>query len=112
LTYDGPRQVLDDQTALRTYRKIPTDRLAIKIGIDAYMALHPDFEGDLFPPQVQIPLAQHIGAPARPVVRAGDRVAAGDLIGEIPAGSLGARVHASISGQVTAVDRTITIKGA
>ncbi|MFO7627521.1 MAG: hypothetical protein R6V62_09705 [Candidatus Fermentibacteraceae bacterium] len=40
-----------------------------------------------------------------PVVRAGQRVIEGELIGEIPEGQLGARVHASISGTVTAVDQ-------
>jgi Na+-translocating ferredoxin:NAD+ oxidoreductase RnfC subunit len=39
-----------------------------------------------------------------PVVAKGDRVRKGDLIGEIPKGALGARIHASIDGTVTAVD--------
>jgi len=38
-------------------------------------------------------------------------VKAGDLIGEIPEGALGARVHASLSGTVTDVGSAISIKG-
>jgi hypothetical protein len=33
------------------------------------------------------------------------------VIGEIPAGALGARVHASLAGTVTDVDSAVTIKG-
>ena len=112
VSYDGPRAVHGEQTALREFRRVPTSRLAVRIGIEPYMALHPEFDGDLVPPAVEIPLRQHIGAPARAVVRAGDRVACGDLIGEIPEGGLGARVHASIDGVVAAVGETVAIKGA
>jgi Na+-translocating ferredoxin:NAD+ oxidoreductase RnfC subunit len=52
---------------------------------------------------VRIPLQQHIGAPAGPVVSVGDRVAAGDLVACIPEGKLGANVHASIAGRITSV---------
>jgi Na+-translocating ferredoxin:NAD+ oxidoreductase RnfC subunit len=43
------------------------------------------------------------------VVKAGDDVKKGDLIGEIPDGALGARIHASIDGTVQAVDENIVI---
>lgn len=51
------------------------------------------------PATVSIPLSQHIGAHAVPVVKAGDAVRVGQVIGEIPAG-LGCPVHASVSGTV------------
>ena len=54
------------------------------------------------PKSVTIPLAMHIGAPAKPVVKVGDEVRIGDLIGEAD-GFVSAPVHASISGKVTAV---------
>ena len=47
---------------------------------------------------------QHVGKHAVPVVRAGDRVHAGDVVAEIPEKSLGARIHAPIDGIVTRVD--------
>lgn len=49
-----------------------------------------------------IPLSQHIGAPAVPVVEKGERVLVGQLIGE-PKGTVSAAVHASIAGTVVAV---------
>ena len=55
------------------------------------------------PDTVIIPLAMHIGAPANPVVQAGDYVKVGQVIGE-QAGFIGAPVHASVSGTVVAVE--------
>lgn len=51
------------------------------------------------PSRVTIPLQQHIGAPAVPVVEKGQRVLMGQVIGEA-AGRMSARVHASVSGTV------------
>ena len=55
------------------------------------------------PEVVNIPLSQHIGAPAVAKVAKGDRVVTGQLIAE--AGSfMSANIHSPISGTVTAVD--------
>ncbi|MDR1274371.1 MAG: electron transport complex subunit RsxC, partial [Odoribacteraceae bacterium] len=51
------------------------------------------------PGEVAIPLSQHIGVPATPLVKKGDRVKAGQLIGEA-AGFISANVHSSVSGSV------------
>ncbi|WP_461211209.1 4Fe-4S dicluster domain-containing protein [Desulfocurvus sp. DL9XJH121] len=112
VAYEGPREVIPAQTALRPLRKIPTPRLVERVGLGRYMDIHPEFLGDLTPDTVRIPLLQHIGAPAAARVQPGDRVNPGDRIGDIPEGALGAAVHASIGGVVQAVDATITIKGA
>ena len=55
------------------------------------------------PARVVIPMSQHIGASATPVVRKGDVVLMGQKIGEA-AGYVSAPVHASVSGKVVAVD--------
>ena len=55
------------------------------------------------PKTVVIPLSQHTGAPAEPLVKAGDTVKAGQKIGEA-AGFVSSPVHASVSGTVTAVE--------
>ena len=55
------------------------------------------------PPQVIIPMAQHIGAPDKPLVAVGDYVKMGQKIGENPA-PVSAPVHASVSGKVVAVE--------
>ncbi len=87
------------------YRKIPALTYARKLGLERYL-VHSDFEplGSFVPGEVRIPLRQHIGVPASPVVKPGDTVGTGDPIGEIPEGKLGARVHASIDGRVVSVD--------
>ena len=50
-----------------------------------------------------IPMAQHLGAPANPIVQVGDKVTVGQKIGE-PSAFISAPVHASISGTVIAVE--------
>src|SRR6186713_508246 len=54
------------------------------------------------PPQLIIPLNQHIGAPAQPVVQVGDKVLAGQLIAAAN-GTFSANVHASSSGTVLSI---------
>lgn len=54
------------------------------------------------PERVYIPLSQHIGAPCTPVVKKGDAVFVGTLIGEAPS-FVSAPVHASVSGTVADV---------
>lgn len=48
---------------------------------------------------VVIPMSQHIGAPAEPIVKKGDRVLVGQKIGEAK-GFISANIHASVSGTV------------
>ncbi len=55
------------------------------------------------PDVVNIPLAQHIGAPATVIVKKGDSVVVGQKIAEAT-GFMSANIHAPISGTVTAVD--------
>ncbi len=62
------------------------------------------------PEVVNIPLAQHIGAPAVAKVAKGDKVLTGQLIAE--AGSfMSANIHTPISGTVTAVDMVANGQG-
>ena len=55
------------------------------------------------PKQVIIPMAQHIGAPCKPLVQVGDYVKMYQKIGENPA-PVSAPVHASVSGKVVAIE--------
>jgi electron transport complex protein RnfC len=54
------------------------------------------------PRKLVIPLRQHIGNPAKPVVSVGERVLKGQMIGEAD-GYISAAVHASSSGIVSAI---------
>ena len=51
----------------------------------------------------------HIGAPAEIIVGDGETVYEGQLIGKCPDGSLGANIHASISGTVQLENNTVII---
>ena len=54
------------------------------------------------PSTVTIPMSMHIGAPAKPLVKAGDPVKVGTLIAEA-GGFVSAPIHASVSGKVTKI---------
>ncbi len=62
------------------------------------------------PKQVVIPIAQHIGVPATPVVAKGDRVLAGQLIAK-SAGFVSANIHSSVSGTVVSLDPITDLSG-
>ena len=54
---------------------------------------------------------QHIGAACEPVVKVGDTVSVGDVVGQVPAKALGAPIHASIDGVVRQVSaEAVTIE--
>lgn len=55
-------------------------------------------------------LSQHIGAPARPLVKKGDRVLAGQKIAEA-AGFVSVPVYASVSGTVKGIEQRLTASG-
>lgn len=91
-------------------RRTPLKQLVKRLGIDEYDHPSSFAELKLKPKRVSIPLSQHVGAPAVPTVRVGDRVQAGQQIGEIPEGKVGARIHASVDGVVKSVGETIVVE--
>ncbi len=56
------------------------------------------------------PISQHIGKPARPVVKRGDEVLAGQLIAEAD-GFVSANIYATVSGKVKAIEHRRTSAG-
>lgn len=62
------------------------------------------------PAKVAISMAQHLGAPATPVVNKGDKVKVGQVIGT-PTGFVSGFVHSSVSGTVTAVEPRADLAG-
>ena len=95
--------------AEREMRKAPSKKLAGRMGLapyyDADIKAFVEYQAE----EVSIPLKMTVGAPCVPCVKAGDMVKTGDVIAQVPENALGARIHASIDGRVSAVDDKISI---
>ncbi len=92
-------------------KRVPTARLIARMALSEYDVPAPLLKNKINTNRVRIPLKMHIGKPAIPIIQEGDIVNRGDLIATIPEKSLGATVHASISGRITKVtEHSIEIK--
>jgi Na+-translocating ferredoxin:NAD+ oxidoreductase RnfC subunit len=104
------KKVPFETSDMRNYKKIPTKRFMERLGVSKYDFAAPINVEPFEVNEVKIPLKQHIGVQAIPMVSAGDLVNKGDLIGSMTEGKLGANVHASINGVITsASEQYITI---
>ena len=98
------------QEEKRLMRKAPVDRLMARLNLTHYNVKAPIVNKEISVKEVTIPTQMHIGSPAKPVVKFGDRVEKGQLIAAAGKG-LSANVHASVSGLVTEVnDKHVKIK--
>jgi len=88
---------------VRKGREIPIKTLYTRLGLTPYDRPSHFQRFDWRPKSVTLPLAAHVGAPAKPIVREGDRVRRGDVIGTVDDSQLGCPIHASIDGRVTTV---------
>ena len=94
----------------RNYKKLPVHRLAARLGLLAYDVPAPLEEKKFSVKKVKIPMSQHIGVPAKPMVEKGDRVVKGQKIAEAGEG-LSVAIHSSLTGVVEKVsEREIIIK--
>ena len=86
-------------------------RLMTKLGLRRFRNVGPINDTLLPARRVGIKLKQHVGAPCEPAVGVGDRVKIGQTIGRPPMANgkpaLGAPVHASIDGIVTAIENGV-----
>ncbi len=102
-----PTPVLED----RELRKLPVHRLAARLDLTKYDKPAPFEDTTPTTKLVKIPMSQHIGAPATPIVSVGDTVKKGQLIGE-PKDGLSVAIHCSIDGVVQKVsDKEVVVKG-
>ncbi len=62
------------------------------------------------PKQVIVPVSQHIGAPAQPVVKRGDKVKTGTLIAKA-GGFVSSNLHSPVSGKVKKIDNMMDAAG-
>ncbi len=89
--------------ALREGRRVPIKALAQRLDVVQYDAPAPWSDIELKPRRVFLPLRQGAGAPNKPLVKKGDKVKAGQPLGEIPKESLGAIIHAPFAATVAEV---------
>jgi Na+-translocating ferredoxin:NAD+ oxidoreductase RnfC subunit len=97
--------------SMRDYRRVPTERLISRIGVEEYNGDAPFLRKSAYRTNsVRIPLSQHVGARSIPIVKLNDKVKVGEVLAEIPKGALGAKIHASIEGKITDISDSITIE--
>ena len=96
----------------RDFKLLGMSRLISRLGIGKYDVEAPIVDDELKPSKVKVLLSQHIGAPAKVCVKKGDKINAGDVIGNF-GDKLGTPVHASVNGEVLSVtDKYVVLKGA
>lgn len=95
-------------SALREFRKAPEERLMARLGLTKYNKEAPLSDDIYEVPLVKILLSQHIGAPAKAVVKTGEMVVKGQMIGA-PSQGLSVGIHASISGKVVEINDSYVI---
>ena len=100
---------LQEPPALAETHAVPSGRVLTRIHAADYDIPVPDEAIEAVTPVVCIPLKQHIGAPAEAIVKEGQHVTKGDVIGRMAEGALGADVHASICGVVDKIENGMVV---
>ncbi len=98
-----PKNPEPQAMSMLNLRRTPTERLVARLGLSSYYGLHAHECKDLMPEEIFVPFSQHIGKPAVPVKKAGDRVEQGELLAAAADGALSANIHAGISGTITEI---------
>lgn len=86
------------------YRRVPTKKLMQRLDLLKFKDEGPLKMLNIDPAIVRIPLNQHQGSPAKPVVKEGQPVKKYDMIGKAAAG-VSSNVHASIDGFIRKVSQ-------
>jgi Na+-translocating ferredoxin:NAD+ oxidoreductase RnfC subunit len=95
---------------MRDGRRTPIQLLMRKLAVEEYDAPAPLESRKLQPKQLVLPLKQAAGVPNQPLVKPGDRVTAGQPLGSVPEGQLGAIIHAPCAAEVVAVNGSVILK--
>ncbi|HIR27850.1 MAG TPA: SLBB domain-containing protein [Candidatus Choladousia intestinigallinarum] len=109
--YLAPKQNWESSRE-RSFRKIPSKRIAQRAGVEKYEEIQIDKMLELESTQiqtVQIALKQNVGVPSVPAVSTGDMVKEGQIIADCPKDGLGVPLHASVSGRAVVGDTYIRI---
>jgi len=101
IKWTGPMEV--KVHPMRDGRRVPIKSLMRKLAISDYDHPAHYVEKTLEPSRVVLPLKQSAGSPNRAIVRPGERVSAGQPLGEVPEKALGAILHAPFDATVAEV---------
>ena len=98
LKWTGPTTVKPH--AMKDGRRVPIKTLTKKLHVQEYDLPAPLRADGVEPKRLVLPLKQSAGTPCQPKVKVGDRVSAGQIIGEPAPNALGALLHAPLAGTV------------
>lgn len=95
----------------RRYKKVPSHRLENRLGLAKYDVDAPFIDTTPESDYVRIQMSQHIGVPAIPIVKAGEKINKGQMIAKAAEG-LSVPIHSSVWGVVEKVsDKEIVVRG-
>ena len=103
VTYTG--EMINKAHPLADYRRTPSKRLKSMLDLARYKDEGPLVAFEFNPSTLKLMLKQHIGAPASPLVRQGDKVVKGQKIATV-GDALGSEIHAPADGTVMALTDT------
>jgi len=101
IKWTGPTNIKPH--GMRDGRHVPIKTLTRKLHVEQYDLPAPLYSGTIEPRRLVLPLKQSAGTACLAKVRTGDRVSAGQIIGEPAPNTMGAILHAPLAGKITDV---------
>lgn len=108
LKWTGPMTVKPHP--MRDGRRVPIKSLMKKLHIAQYDSPAHWEDVAFRPRRLVLPLKQNAGAPNLALVKPGDRVQAGQMVGQVPEKALGAPIHAPVAARVVSVGDRIVLE--
>jgi Na+-translocating ferredoxin:NAD+ oxidoreductase RnfC subunit len=102
LKWTGPTPDIKPH-GMRDGRHVPIKTLTRKLHVEKYDLPAPLYTGKIEPNRLVIPFKQSAGTPCLSKVKTGDRVSAGQIIGEPAPNQMGAILHAPLTGRISSV---------
>ena len=101
IKWTGPTNIKPH--GMRDGRHVPIKTLTRKLHVEKYDLPAPLYSGTIEPRRLVLPLKQSAGTACLAKVKTGDRVSAGQIIGEPAPNTMGAILHAPLAGKITDV---------
>lgn len=88
----------------RDYRRVPVKRVVARLKLSEFDIDAPISTLSKLPSILNLSTRQSIGAAVNPIVKKGDKVSVGEVIGEVEKNNLGVCLHSPINGVIVEVD--------